>query len=54
MPQATPEPDAQASEIQLDAEGVADIAHEAPIPLENPIANLTTRSGAMGTNTKMS
>ena len=36
-PEATPERDLQASEIQLDAEYVADIAREAPIPPENPL-----------------
>ena len=36
-PEATPEPGFQASEIQLDAEYVADIAREAPIPPENPL-----------------
>ena len=36
-PQATPEPDLRASEIQLVAEDVADIVHEATIPPENPL-----------------
>jgi len=41
-PEATPEPDLLASEIQLVAEDVADIVHEAPIPPENPIEGLPT------------
>jgi hypothetical protein len=41
-PEATPEPDLRASEIQLVAEDVADIVHEAPIPPENPIEGLPT------------
>ncbi|KAN0077893.1 hypothetical protein V8E54_006197 [Elaphomyces granulatus] len=36
-PQATPESDRRVSEIQLVAEDVADIVHEATIPPENPL-----------------
>jgi hypothetical protein len=45
-----PERDLQASEIRLVAGDVADIAHEAPIPPVNPIANPTTQSDVMSEN----
>ena len=53
-PEATPGPDSHAFKIQLDAEDMADIAREAPIPPENPIANLTTQSESMRVGTRQS
>ena len=41
-PKETAEPDPQVSEIQLVAEDVAEIVHEAPIPPKNPIEVLST------------
>ena len=43
-PQVMPEPDLEASGIQLDDGDAADIAHEALMPPENPFSNLTTQS----------
>ena len=41
-PQEMAEPNPQVSEIQLVAEDVAEIVHEAPIPPKNPIECLST------------
>jgi hypothetical protein len=51
-PQAMSEPDLQISEIQLDAEYVADIAHDAPIPPENPIATRWEKAKVVGLGMK--
>lgn len=51
-PVVTPERDLQASEIQLVAGGVADIAREAQNSPVNLIANPTTQSDVMSENTQ--